>query len=282
MISSEDASLIPLVSVGIPTYNRPDGLKRTLSCICGQTYRNLEIIISDNCSPDQAIMQVVEEMMQQDSRIIYVRQEKPLPIHGNFKYVLERASGEFFMWAADDDEWDEFFIEQCLKELQKHNAVSVMSHFETSFRFEGRKENGKVPPLDVDNTYAQNVSAFLSCVSPSLIYGLHRRNCIGFFLQDEFFDFYDCYFVLRLTLTGPVSVIAPVLYTAGIDAPSYQVKPVRKYRFTRLKYSPFFAYSLRAIASSSLSVFEKTMLAMKLLYVVVLFFLFHEVKGVFK
>ncbi|MBU4370171.1 glycosyltransferase [Patescibacteria group bacterium] len=42
-----------LVSVGIPTYNRPESLRRTLECITSQTYKNLEIIISDNCSPNQ-------------------------------------------------------------------------------------------------------------------------------------------------------------------------------------------------------------------------------------
>ena len=40
----------PLVSVGIPTYNRPEGLRRTLECITKQTYKNLEIIVSNNCS----------------------------------------------------------------------------------------------------------------------------------------------------------------------------------------------------------------------------------------
>ena len=40
----------PMVTVGIPTFNRPEGLERTLACITKQTYTNLEIIVSDNCS----------------------------------------------------------------------------------------------------------------------------------------------------------------------------------------------------------------------------------------
>jgi glycosyltransferase involved in cell wall biosynthesis len=51
----------PLVSVGIPCYNRPEGLKRTLECITGQTYKNLEIIVSDNCSPDPEVERVGRE-----------------------------------------------------------------------------------------------------------------------------------------------------------------------------------------------------------------------------
>ena len=40
-----------LVSVGVPVYDRPELLKRRLANIVGQTYRNLEIIVSDNASP---------------------------------------------------------------------------------------------------------------------------------------------------------------------------------------------------------------------------------------
>ena len=43
----------PLVSVGIPTYNRPKGLKRLLKQIQNQTYKNIEIIVSDNCSENE-------------------------------------------------------------------------------------------------------------------------------------------------------------------------------------------------------------------------------------
>ena len=90
----------PLVSVGIPTYNRPEGLRRTLECITGQTYRNLEIIISDNCSPDPAVEQVTRSFMAQDARIQYFRQPENKGAAFNFKFVLEQATGEYFMWAA--------------------------------------------------------------------------------------------------------------------------------------------------------------------------------------
>jgi glycosyltransferase involved in cell wall biosynthesis len=66
----------PLVSVGIPTYNRPAGLHRTLECITQQTYPNLEIIVSDNCSPDVEIGKVVQSFIEVDHRIKYFRQPK--------------------------------------------------------------------------------------------------------------------------------------------------------------------------------------------------------------
>ncbi len=107
----------PVVSVGIPTYNRPEWLHRTLECIVKQTYKNLEIIISDNCSPDNGVQKVVSELMQNDSRIKYYRQEKNRGPIFNFKFVCEVATGDYFMWANDDDEWDLKFVETGVKTL---------------------------------------------------------------------------------------------------------------------------------------------------------------------
>ena len=116
----------PLVSVGIPTYNRPDGLRRTLECITGQTYKNLEIIVSDNCSLGPETEEVVREFIVKDGRIQYYRQEENRGPEFNFIFVLEKANGEYFMWAADDDEWDKEFISSCVLLLQnnKENGIA--------------------------------------------------------------------------------------------------------------------------------------------------------------
>lgn len=113
----------PLVSVGIPTYNRPDGLRRTLGCITGQTYRNLEIIISDNCSPGPETMAVVHEFTSKDSRIQYYRQETNQGPSFNFQFVLDKSNGKYFMWASDDDEWDSTFISKCVTVLERNPDV---------------------------------------------------------------------------------------------------------------------------------------------------------------
>jgi glycosyltransferase involved in cell wall biosynthesis len=64
----------PLVSVGIPTYNRPEGLRRTIEGIRHQTHTNLEIIVSDNCTPGDEIQKIMTEYLKKDSRIQFYRQ----------------------------------------------------------------------------------------------------------------------------------------------------------------------------------------------------------------
>jgi glycosyltransferase involved in cell wall biosynthesis len=125
--SSHDILTVePLVSVGIPTYNRPDGLRRTLECITGQTYKNLEIIVSDNCSPGSETEAVSHEFIARDSRIQYYRQDINKGATFNFQFVLEKATGEYFMWAADDDEWRYDFISNCVLCLKENNDIGVV------------------------------------------------------------------------------------------------------------------------------------------------------------
>ncbi len=117
----------PLVSVGIPTYNRPHGLRRCLEHVISQTYTNLEIIISDNCSSDPEVRTILEQSAAKDSRIQYTIQPENKGITNNFNYVLEKANGAFFLWVADDDWLDENYIEECLSKLQINNEVVLCS-----------------------------------------------------------------------------------------------------------------------------------------------------------
>ena len=66
----------PLVTVGIPTYNRAKGLERTLNCIINQTYKNLEIVISDNGSDDLTVKTILEKYVGKYTPQITVSIEK--------------------------------------------------------------------------------------------------------------------------------------------------------------------------------------------------------------
>ncbi len=118
----------PLVSVGIPTFNRPEGLAAALANIRNQTYENLEIIVSDNASPDPAVSEVARAAAANDSRVSYFRQPLNLGPKANFEFVLTRSSGVFFMWAADDDAWCDDFIERCVRvHLESERLLSVVT-----------------------------------------------------------------------------------------------------------------------------------------------------------
>lgn len=253
----------PLVSVGIPTFNRPNGLRRTLQHICDQTYRNIEIIVSDNASPGPATKEVVEEFASRDSRIKYFQQPKNIGANDNFRFVLRQASGDYFMWAADDDEWSPLFVESCLAAID--STCSVMTGFNTLFRTTGVVNEGVLPKLRDDKSSFENAREFILNMQPSMFYGLHPRKKIEFFLTDHMFDFYDCYFVLCRILEGQYRLVHAPLYTAGVDAEKYEIKTMGP----KLAFSPFLFRSAAAIAKSDrLSFTEKAELLVRLVRLV--------------
>ncbi len=123
----------PTVTVGIPTFNRPEGLRETLKRITNQTYRNLEIIVSDNCSNDEAAVRQVIHEFSQDPRLRYVRQEKNLGSVLNFHFLVKQAKGDFFIWAADDDEVELTYVEKLVNCLsQRSHATIAMSGYDVN------------------------------------------------------------------------------------------------------------------------------------------------------
>ncbi len=173
---------IPLISVGIPTYNRPEGLRRTLECITRQTYQNLEIIISDNCSPSNNSERVVQEFRRNDARIRFFKQQKNHGSIYNFKFVLEKANGEFFMWAADDDEWEPDFIEKCCVPFHNSskNYAAVMTeaqYFVGKHEFEFFRE-GEPFYTFYSNNKMQRLKFMMKNNYGNLFYSLFRRNLL--------------------------------------------------------------------------------------------------------
>gem|GEM_PF-1964088 len=94
---------LPLVSIGIPTFNRPELLRQALESARSQTYPNLEILVSDNESTDAQTSKILAEASAIDFRIKTYRQKKNIGPTANFEFLLNIATGDFFTWLADDD-----------------------------------------------------------------------------------------------------------------------------------------------------------------------------------
>lgn len=179
----------PLLSIGLPTYNRPLLLRRALQLLTTQTYRNLEIIVSDNASPGEESRNIVAEFMAKDQRITYYRQSTNIGAHNNFFFVFGKASGDFYMWAADDDQWEPWFVERCVEALlqtpERAAAITEVQYVgpELPYPFfsEGHafyKNVGSIPDRDallhlIDNNYG------------NLIYSVFRRGSLV--LEDTLF-----------------------------------------------------------------------------------------------
>lgn len=114
----------PLVTIGIPTYNRKELLKRALDSALKQTYKNIDILISDNHSND-GTEEMMKEYVEKDSRIRYFRQEENKGIGFQGKFLLENSIGEYYCGLCDDDYISENYIEECMNILLNNEDILV-------------------------------------------------------------------------------------------------------------------------------------------------------------
>ena len=114
----------PLVTIAIPTYNRPSLLRRAIRCAVEQDYSRLEILISDNSSDNDASDDVVSEFMETDPRIFYYKQDKTTKSIANFLFLLDKATGKYFMWLGDDDSISTNFVSALVALHQSQNSLS--------------------------------------------------------------------------------------------------------------------------------------------------------------
>jgi glycosyltransferase involved in cell wall biosynthesis len=253
----------PLVSVGIPTYNRPDGLVRTLESITHQSYKNLEIIISDNCSPGTETINVVKQYIRQDNRIKYYNQSENRGSFYNFEFVLEKANGDYFMWAADDDEWDLMYIYECMKYSSKYYAVT--SYFHVNNRSLNTIEYPFIPQIGTKKSVYLNSKLFINNMCPNLFYAVYNTKYLKEIYSEKPFDWLDCYYVLKLILINQLFIIPQYLYIVGIDTDEYITKPSQKRDDQLFRYSPIIIKSSRIIINSNrINIFEKIELIVNL------------------
>ncbi len=114
-----------LISVVIPTYNRPKYLKKAIETVLAQTYKNVEIIIIDDAS-DTDTEKIID--LFDDERILFFRNKKRsgAPISRN--NGIKKAKGEFIAFLDDDDEWEPEKLEKQVKEFDDEKVGLVVCY----------------------------------------------------------------------------------------------------------------------------------------------------------
>jgi glycosyltransferase involved in cell wall biosynthesis len=119
------------VSIGMPVFNGEAYIKDALEAFLAQTFGDFALVISDNASTD-ATERICREYASEDPRIQYYRNPKNLGAAHNYNIVFERATGDYFKWAAHDDVCAMTFLESCVEVLE-HRASVVLCYPRTLF-----------------------------------------------------------------------------------------------------------------------------------------------------
>jgi glycosyltransferase involved in cell wall biosynthesis len=144
-VGPELVTVAPLVSVVVPVYNCAPFLRESLDSILGQTYANLEVIVTDDASTDGSPA-VAAEVARDDERVRVERQPANVGQFENVNAGLRLARGELVAVYHADDVYDPEIVAREVAYLQAHPEVAGVFALAIFIDGEGRELGRLAPP----------------------------------------------------------------------------------------------------------------------------------------
>ena len=140
----------PLVTICIPTYQRPEYFREALESVLHQTYRNLDIFITDD-SPDDETERLIAGYAS-DSRISYYHHpEYGMRENWSELFAYDNPKAEYVGWLMDDDMFLSEKIATMVEAYRNHPNVSLV----TSYRHLIDKDGKQLPDYEVTKPMSQ-------------------------------------------------------------------------------------------------------------------------------
>jgi glycosyltransferase involved in cell wall biosynthesis len=176
-----------LVSIIIPTYNRPELLAEAIKSAAEQTYKDIEIVVINDSGKD--VSNVIHAFS--DPRIVYISHEtnKGLPAARNT--AIQHSKGDWIAYLDDDDIYCQRHIEILLNALKQSDFKVAYADF---FRVYKRQMNGKLVACRkaLDDLVSLDLESVLIRTTLPPVAVMHSKCCfdqIGFF--DETLSRYE-------------------------------------------------------------------------------------------
>ncbi|HEY4080082.1 MAG TPA: glycosyltransferase family 2 protein [Burkholderiaceae bacterium] len=126
----------PLVSIVIPTHDRPDYLTLALDSAQTQTYQNLQIVISDNSGNDLA-REAIADRLAADPRIVFTTQTGG-GFMENWFNALSHATGDYVNFLMDDDLFAPTKVERMVNYFTQYPSVRLVTSFRQLIDADGK------------------------------------------------------------------------------------------------------------------------------------------------
>jgi glycosyltransferase involved in cell wall biosynthesis len=138
---------MPKVVALMPTWKASGFVVETLDALAAQTYPNLEILISDDASPDDTA-EVCERYAELDARFRVIRQPRNLGWIGNVNALMREGRGDYFVFAFQDDPFAPTYIERCVEALEARPQAILAFSDMTLMYPDGRVAHVRFTALD--------------------------------------------------------------------------------------------------------------------------------------
>ena len=207
----------PLISVIIPVFNRAHVIGRSVGSICAQSYRNLDIVVVDDCSTDN-----IEDAVAAlgDVRVRLIRRQRNGGAAAARNTGLAEARGKLIAFQDSDDVSlvDRLEREVALLKSLSADHVGVYSaaitHVDTSEADRARAKARTQPPVDRSPLSGDLEQATLEgnfIDMPTMLLRCEAALAAGPF-DEQLRNNEDWDFTLRLTRLGPFGFVPQPLY----------------------------------------------------------------------
>ena len=160
-----------LISVIMPVYNAREYLERAVSGVLSQTYKNLELILVDDCSPDKSGI-LCDELAAVDSRIRVVHMEQNGGPGMARNKALALARGKYISFVDSDDLIDPDMLEALYQKAIKQDCdLVICGYFQNFLNKNGQiKYTVEVIPPDVTSTDSKSAAAVMPILDEAKVF----------------------------------------------------------------------------------------------------------------
>jgi len=131
-----------IVSICMLTYKHENYIRQSIESILNQvTNYNIELIISNDCSPDNTnslINEIINTHPRKDI-IRYYRHDQNIGMHKNLDFILEKTNGVFIAFCEGDDFWTDIYKLNKQIEIFKENPNVGLVHHDANYLYVKQK-----------------------------------------------------------------------------------------------------------------------------------------------
>jgi glycosyltransferase involved in cell wall biosynthesis len=228
------------VSIGMPVFNGEKYIKQAIDSILAQTYRNFELIVSDNASTDNT-EQICLEYAKRDSRISYHRNRENVGGPRNYNNVFELSSGDYFKWTAYDDILAPDYLEKCVRILDEDPSVvlchSLVTRIDETGVSVGNYDDRTLPNISSWKPHRRFGDLIYTRNTCWTIHGVSRKSCMKKTRLHGDYLAADRVFLVEVGLLGRIFEVPehlffrrdhPQAYTSVYYSKSFSIRDYKK------------------------------------------------------
>lgn len=135
------------VSILVPVFKVEKYIQKCAESLFNQSYRDLEYVFVDDCSPDQSIdflNKVINRYPEREGDVRIIKHKKNRGLAAARNTALNSCTGECVMFVDSDDTLEKTAVEECIAKYNEGNEVVV---FGMNYQYEGGRKKKRIVPL---------------------------------------------------------------------------------------------------------------------------------------